>query len=85
MKTSKLLVLLAACATAAFTFTFVCYWYVGGHWRNRLPYAMFVCVAPALAAFVLAKLTQAKWRGVTALYWLLFIFAMSLQALLRQL
>jgi len=84
MSNKTLYVTLGVSAGLAFMFTLVLYASLGRNPLNRLEYAVFVSVLPALAAFVVLKLTKLRvsWRGAVLIYLLLFLLLFS-QFLIR--
>ena len=74
---------LASAASLAFLFTLALYTWQGGNASSRPGYAMFVSVVPAIGAFLLLKLTKISltWRGVAAVYFILFLLVMAIAVL----
>ena len=84
MSNRTLYLTLGVSAGLALTFTLVLYASQGRNPLNRLDYAVFVSVLPALAAFVVVKLTKlsVSWRRAVLIYLLLFLLVFS-QLLIR--
>lgn len=84
MSNKTLYVTLGVSAGLALTITLALYALQGRNPLNRLEYALFVSVLPALAAFVVLKLTKlsVSWRKAALLYLLLFLLIFS-QLLIR--
>jgi hypothetical protein len=73
-------------ATLGFAFILAIYVGVfGGNPVNRVGYGLLVSVPPALGALLVVKLTRVfeSWRGAAVIYVALFVLAVILQALGR--
>jgi hypothetical protein len=63
-----------------FLFTVALYTWQGGRALSRLGYAMFLSIIPALSVVLLLRLTKISltWRGIAALYLILFLLVTAL-------
>jgi hypothetical protein len=80
------LTVLGICASVAFTATLLLYIVPSG--RNpmqRIGYAVFVSLVPALLTLLIAKMTNASLtqRGLAMIYAVLFALIVVIQALVR--
>jgi hypothetical protein len=81
MRNKTLYLTLLACAVAAFLFTLARYVLAGGNPSNRMGYAIFISMVPALGALLLLtfmKLVR-SWPRVVAVYVLLFVLTSIIQ------
>jgi drug/metabolite transporter (DMT)-like permease len=78
---NKILLTLLACAVTAFLYTLTRYLLAGGNPMNRMGYAIFICLVPALGALLLLKLTKLirSWPRAVAVYVLLFVVTSIIQ------
>ncbi len=81
MKNKALYLTLLACAATAFLFTMARYLLAGGNPSNRMGYAIFMSLVPALGALVLLRLTRLfrSWPRAAAVYVLLFVLTSIIQ------
>jgi hypothetical protein len=87
MKNKTLYLTLLACAVTAFLFTMaryllaVRYLLVDGNPSNRMGYAIFISLVPALVALLLLRLTKIfrSWPQAAAVYVLLFVLTSIIQ------
>ena len=70
-----------ACAVTAFLYTLTRYLLAGGNPSNRMGYAIFISLVPALGALLLFRLTKLfrSWPQVAAVYVLLFVLPSIIQ------
>lgn len=73
-------VTLVSAVSLGFLFTLALYRLKGGAVSSRLGYALFLSLIPALNAFLLIRLTKISltWRGVAALYLILFVLVAAI-------
>ncbi len=85
MKITTPYLTLLACTAMAFLFNIGLYAWRGHNPSNRLAYASFVSIVPALGALVVVKVSKRSlsWKGIAAVYALLFVLTVIIQALLR--
>ena len=82
MKNKTIWLTLAGCIAISFTHLLLFYTLMGGNPANRIDYAVFISVTPALVALLwvgLKKTTWTTWR-TTEVYFLLFLATMIVQS-----
>lgn len=82
MKTKIPYLTLLACAVTAFLYTLTRYVLAGGNPSNRMGYAIFISLVPALGALLLLRLTKLfrSWPQAAAVYVLLFMLTTIIQS-----
>ena len=81
MRNKTLYLTLLACAATAFLFTVARYLLVGGNPSNRMGYAIFISMVPAVGALLLLTFIKLfrSWPRAAAVYVLLFVLTSIIQ------
>jgi glucan phosphoethanolaminetransferase (alkaline phosphatase superfamily) len=85
MENKNVLLTLLACAVSAFLFILTHYMWHGRNPSNRMGYGIFMSVAPAIAAFLLLRLTELplSWQRTVGIYIVMFVLTAIIQSYAR--